>query len=149
MKKIHVPIIILLVLIIIGFLRWETLASTSSHSELLVWKKDRWTGQTWAKQTSSSGNVEMPIGKDFTYEPSPQGPSIFDSRPALREQAESDSIFDNREYWIQAQYVEWQKSVDTAQENIAKAWDMRTKLTYLWYLMLAGAAIWTVVWNKS
>lgn len=56
-KSWFLPLVILIVLLSANSLRWKTEATLQKEFEIVIWTRDRWTGQVWMVRHTTSGSI--------------------------------------------------------------------------------------------
>lgn len=137
MKKLTIPLAILISLIAANVMRFDTEATKAVPDSAIYykWVRDRWTGDLWTLRYSPSGLSE---------EVSLPNPKITPLAPqsGWRDWQPSTNTDTNR---IQTSFKK--PSWETKAEDEANAAAIRRKQWYtdLWYVLTFGSSVWTLL----
>ena len=114
-KHVVIPIMLLVLLLAVGALRWKTEANKTFDQGVATWRIDRWTDQVWLKEYHGEGTAERPIGEKFKILDAPRSPGTGFDRLFLAPYTEKDP-------WGRTGFAKWGAPAnEELQEYISRA----------------------------
>ncbi len=86
MRRLVVPALVLVLLLILGAARWRQQASSTRKGVVTKWTQDRWTGEVWIRAYSPRGFQEAPasVAASREWVTAPHLAALGDPRIRLR-----------------------------------------------------------------